>query len=89
MDRENALSRPLVMAALERCVPARNMARFYVLSVEDDLFGGTQLLRRWGRIGRRGREMRCRYPSRDLAHAALGRWLTAKLKRGYGLVRAL
>lgn len=89
MTKEDALPRRLDTAVLERCVPARNMARFYILSVEEDLFGGTQLLRRWGRIGRRGREMRCRYPSRDLAHAALGRWLTAKLKRGYGLVRVL
>ena len=35
---------------------ARNVARFYALMIERDLFGRTVLVRRWGRIGSRGRE---------------------------------
>lgn len=74
------------LVVLERCQPERNMARFYVMQVEAGLFGDSQLLRRWGRIGARGREIRSHYPSRDQARAALGLWLAAKLKRGYALV---
>ena len=35
---------------LERCDPARNMARFYVLTIEPTLFGDTALVREWGRL---------------------------------------
>ncbi len=38
---------------LERCDPARNMARLYVLTIEPTLFGDTALLREWGRLGQR------------------------------------
>lgn len=34
---------------LEPCDLARNMARFYVLTIEPPLFGDTALLREWGR----------------------------------------
>lgn len=36
---------------LHRIDPARNMARFYRLSLEPNLFGGVSLVRTWGRIG--------------------------------------
>ncbi|MBY3127462.1 WGR domain-containing protein [Rhizobium laguerreae] len=32
------------------------MARFYALSIEPNLFGGTSLVRSWGRIGTRGQQ---------------------------------
>jgi hypothetical protein len=34
---------------LERRDPTRNMARYYVLSLEPSLFGDTALVRQWGR----------------------------------------
>lgn len=37
--------------------PARNMRRFYRLSVQRDLFGRASLVREWGRIGFRGQMM--------------------------------
>lgn len=37
-----------------RTDPARNMARFYELSIEQTLFGEVSLTRSWGRIGKRG-----------------------------------
>jgi hypothetical protein len=37
--------------ALERVDPARNIARYYVLSIEPTLFAKHTLIRRWGRIG--------------------------------------
>ena len=41
---------------LERIYPSRNMARFYAMSVQPPLFGEVSLVRRWGRIGARGRD---------------------------------
>lgn len=41
---------------VQRVEATRNMARFYALSIEPDLFGGSALVRRWGRIGTRGQE---------------------------------
>ncbi|TAX62854.1 WGR domain-containing protein, partial [Rhizobium ruizarguesonis] len=36
---------------IERIDPSKNMARFYALSIEPNLFGETSLVRSWGRIG--------------------------------------
>ncbi|MGO6944780.1 WGR domain-containing protein, partial [Rhizobium johnstonii] len=41
---------------IERIDPSKNMARFYALSIEPNLFGGTSLVRSWGRIGSRGQQ---------------------------------
>ena len=38
---------------MARLDAARNMARFYLLSLEPHLFNGTALTRNWGRIGTR------------------------------------
>lgn len=40
----------------QRSDTTKNMARFYAMSIEPDLFGGSALVRRWGRIGTRGQE---------------------------------
>jgi predicted DNA-binding WGR domain protein len=40
---------------LYRIDPARNMRRFYHLTIETDLLGDTVLIRRWGRIGTDGK----------------------------------
>ena len=40
---------------LRRIDPSRNMARYYVLSIQPTLFGGSSVVREWGRIGTRGR----------------------------------
>ena len=39
---------------LDRCDPTRNMARYYVLSIEPSLFGDVTLVRQWDRIGQPG-----------------------------------
>jgi predicted DNA-binding WGR domain protein len=36
---------------LRRVDPAKKMRRFYLMTVQRDLFGGAQLVREWGRIG--------------------------------------
>ena len=42
---------PSLNIVLERVDPARNIARYYVLSIEPTLFAKHTLIRRWGRIG--------------------------------------
>src|SRR5580692_486189 len=43
------------LVVLDRIDPARNMARYYVLSIEPTLFDDSSLVREWGRIGKPGR----------------------------------
>ncbi len=68
---------------LERREPAANMARFYVLSLEETLFGDIALVREWGRLGTRGRRRLDLYQARAQAREALESWLDRKLRRGY------
>jgi WGR domain-containing protein len=42
------------MISLERHAAARNMARYYCLTVEKNFFGEWSLVCEWGRIGRSG-----------------------------------
>ncbi|TRL39697.1 WGR domain-containing protein [Rhizobium straminoryzae] len=66
-----------------RIDPARNMARFYLIAIETNLFGETCLRRTWGRIGTRGRiaeEIFADAASAEQAMAALAR---RKQQRGY------
>lgn len=69
---------------LYRTDPARNMARYYRLDVQPDLFGEHCLIRVWGRIGSRaGQSHSTPYPTPDEAQAALERQRRAKERRGY------
>lgn len=68
---------------LRRLDPARNMARFYHLSIESSLFGDVALVREWGRIGRRGRLRVDLYRQLDEAQAAFVAIERAKRRRGY------
>jgi predicted DNA-binding WGR domain protein len=75
----------LQVLVLERVDRARNMARFYVLSIEPTLFEDLALVRRWGRIGSAGRERIDLHPSRRVAQIELKKWLDRKTRRGYQL----
>ncbi|MGT2440917.1 WGR domain-containing protein [Bradyrhizobium betae] len=68
---------------LQRCDPACNMARFYVLTIEPTLFGDTALVREWGRLGQRGRRRMDLFAGRVQAVEALETWLVRKRRRGY------
>jgi predicted DNA-binding WGR domain protein len=70
---------------LERVDPARNIARYYVLSIEPTLFAKHTLIRRWGRIGSSGRERLQFFGGDDASQAqvTLETWLAQKRKRGY------
>ena len=75
----------LQVLVLERIDRAKNMARFYVLSIEPTLFEDLSLVRRWGRIGSVGRERFRLHPSRPIAHIELKKWLDRKRCHGYQL----
>jgi predicted DNA-binding WGR domain protein len=68
---------------LERRDATRNMARFYVLSIEPSLFGDTALVREWGRMGARGRRLLELHNGTGPAAEALDKWLVRKVRRGY------
>jgi predicted DNA-binding WGR domain protein len=69
---------------LERRNPARNLYRFYRLSVERNLFGEWSLVRQWGRIGQTGCARRDLYATWEEAHHAFCHLQRAKRQRGYG-----
>ena len=70
---------------LERTDPAKNVARYYVLSIEATLFARNTLVRRWGRMGSTARQRLEFFDSRDSAGLALEAWLARKRTRGYML----
>jgi predicted DNA-binding WGR domain protein len=68
---------------LQRIDPARNMARFYSMAVEQDLFGRVVLVRRWGRLGTAGRTRMDEHKGEVEALAALTSLQFSKRRRGY------
>ncbi|HEV2557215.1 MAG TPA: WGR domain-containing protein [Microvirga sp.] len=62
---------------------ARNMARFYSMDVERDLFGRPVLVRRWGRVGTFGKVRLDEYPDEGRALAALMALQLKKQRKGY------
>ncbi len=70
---------------LERVDAPRDLARFYVVEVQQDLFGDTLVVRRWGRIATRGRQMSSAAPSLVDAMYQLEHWSSTKFRRGYRL----
>ncbi|MRH98656.1 WGR domain-containing protein [Agrobacterium sp. CNPSo 675] len=68
---------------IERTDKARNMARFYAITIEPDLFGEVCLTRRWGRIGAQG-QMKVQHFAREQdAVATFLDLLRQKRRRGY------
>lgn len=68
---------------LRREEPSKNMRRFYLMTVQRDLFGGASLIREWGRLGSPGRVQVEHHPDEGHAVDALADIATAKRKRGY------
>ena len=68
---------------LHRIDPTRNMARFYRLDIQPDLFGGVSVVKEWGRIGRGGQTRQTLYVNSDEARAAVERQKQVKERRGY------
>ncbi|RWI54759.1 MAG: WGR domain-containing protein [Mesorhizobium sp.] len=68
---------------LRRVDAARNMARYYVLSLQPTLFGEVSVVRQWGRIGTRGRPKVDIFEDGRQAATALAQLASRKVKRGY------
>lgn len=74
---------PRLHYVLERIDASKNMARYYVLSIEPTLFEETALVREWGRLGTPGRRVSNLFDLPASAVVALDIWLARKQKRGY------
>ena len=83
LDREPDGMADLIGVMLRRIDPAKNMARFYAMDVQLDLFGAIMLMKQWGRLGTGGRTAGEPYASVALALAALQRQAERKRRRGY------
>jgi predicted DNA-binding WGR domain protein len=68
---------------LRRVDPEHQVARFYMLAIEQDLFGTVRLVRNWGRIGTRGRELADVFDTEEQAAKALEALAAVKRRRGY------
>ncbi|NTE56454.1 WGR domain-containing protein [Agrobacterium tumefaciens] len=68
---------------VERTDEARNMARFYAMTIEPNLFGEVCLTRRWGRIGAQGQTKLQHFAREQDAVAAFLDLLRQKRSRGY------
>ncbi len=55
---------------LERREPARNIQRFYAITVTRTLFDGWAVVREWGRIGQPGTVRETWFETEDAARAA-------------------
>lgn len=77
------LAPPQADVWLRRIDPAKNMSRFYAVSVDRDLFGNLLLVRRWGRIGRAGQSKSVVAGSIAAAAEEIARIADAKVRRGY------
>jgi predicted DNA-binding WGR domain protein len=85
MDQQTKDPDVLNVLVLERVDRSKNMARYYVLSVEPTLFAESSLVRRWGRIGGAERTRIDLHASPPHAQIALNTWLERKQRRGYQL----
>jgi predicted DNA-binding WGR domain protein len=79
------LTLPFLAVSLRRLEPGRNVARFYALAVERDLFGRVVVVRQWGRIGTAGRTRLDEHPDEGRAVAAMTKLEASKRRRGYAL----
>ena len=82
ISRSAQLALPLEALCLRRIEPALNMARYYRLSVEPDLFGAWLLVREWGQIGSSRRVWHDVRETEAEAFAALGVMAAAKKHGG-------
>lgn len=89
LDRNSYFSDDFAMIAqpyqlyVERTEPAKNMARYYAMSIEPTLFGNACLTRRWGRIGSKGQQMVHHFDREEEAVRLFLDVLRQKRTRGY------
>ena len=70
---------------LERVDGARNMYRYYVLGIEQSLFGDVAFVREWGRLGSAGGRRIALHQDGSAAREELSAWLERKVRKGYSI----
>lgn len=68
---------------IERTDTSRNMARFYAMTIELNLFGEICVTRHWGRIGAKGQSKNHQFEKEVDAVEMFLSLLRQKRKRGY------
>jgi predicted DNA-binding WGR domain protein len=68
---------------VERKDASKNLARFYAMSIEPNLFGEACLTRRWGRIGTNGQMKTHQFEKEQDAVDLFLDLLRQKRRRGY------
>ena len=68
---------------MRRVDPDTNVSRFYVLTLERDIFGNFAVTRQWGRVGTAGRVITEPFETELEAAEAMGRLAAVKRRRGY------
>lgn len=63
----------------------KNIARYYELDVQQNLFGGFSVIRNWGRIGAKGQVKIELHDDETMAKYSYKKLRTIKLKRGYNI----
>jgi predicted DNA-binding WGR domain protein len=71
---------------VERTDVEKNMARFYAMAIEPNLFGEACLTRRWGRIGTRGQTMIHHFEQEKDAVILFLDLVRTKKSRGYSTI---
>lgn len=78
---------PPVFCLFHRLDPARNVARFYLITTGPALFDPYAVTRFWGRIGGQQRHLVSPCGSANEALSLASRLARRRLKRGYRLVQ--
>lgn len=68
---------------MRRVDGSKNMNRFYLMTVQRDLFGGAMLIKEWGRIGSSDQIQVNHHEDEGQAVDALAKAASVKRKRGY------
>lgn len=68
---------------VERTDPKKNMARYYAMSIEPNLFGEACLIRRWGRIGANGQRREHHFAREEEAVSLFLQLVRKRRSRGY------
>ncbi|NKK99787.1 MULTISPECIES: WGR domain-containing protein [Rhizobium] len=68
---------------VERTDASKNMARYYAMTIEPNLFGEVCLIRRWGRIGAAGQRREHHFAREEEAVRLFLQLLRKRRSRGY------
>ena len=66
--------------------PAKNRARFYLLTWQPTLDGEMALVCTWGRLGTQGRSLAVVFPERSCAQAKIAHLIRRRFQHGYQMM---